>query len=311
VKEGVPFRWRTGTIDAGGVRLATFEAGSTEPGAHAVVLLHGLGHWSESAWGRLVALLDPALRYVALDLPGFGASEKPQAAYDRAFFANVLDGALDALRLERVALVGHSLGGFLAADCAARRPERVTKLALIAPGGFRPSLRFAVFGVAARLAPGVFTRPPARALVAHVLRRSVVDARVLDGDTRERAFAHAADVATRRAFAAVYADALPLFAGARATRDTLARYQGPVLCAWGARDRFIPATALRAVTRVYPGAQTLILPHSAHLPMIEEPEPLAASLRTFLAPNNGPSAHASESDGAPQRSEEREGFSQS
>ncbi|HZO92811.1 MAG TPA: alpha/beta fold hydrolase [Candidatus Baltobacteraceae bacterium] len=279
---GDPPRFRPGFVEAGGVRLAAFEAGSRDPGAPAVVLLHGLGHWSEGAWGRLIPRLDPALRYVALDLPGFGASEKPAARYDRAFFRRVVDAALDALGVARVALVGHSLGGFLAADYAGRHPERVTHLSLIAPGGFVRSLRFAAFGIAGRLAPIAFALAPSRRLVLAALRRSVVDPRALDEATVERGLALAAQRPVRRAFAGVYADALRTFARQRATRHELARYHGPVLCAWGARDRFIPARAMSAVVSVYPHARTLLLPASAHLPMLEEPESLAAVLRAFL-----------------------------
>ena len=61
-----------------------------------------------------------------------------------------------------------------------------------------------------------------------------------------------------------------------------ARYTGPVLCAWGRRDRYIPVAGLRAVKRVYPHAQTLILEDSAHQPMIEQPHLLGPTLRAFL-----------------------------
>jgi pimeloyl-ACP methyl ester carboxylesterase len=57
-----------------------------------------------------------------------------------------------------------------------------------------------------------------------------------------------------------------------------------VLCAWGRADRYLPIAALAVVQRVYPQASTLVLEHSGHLPMVEEPEPLAAVLRAFLAP---------------------------
>ncbi len=272
---GVPSRWRTGSIVAGGVRLATFET-SAPADAPAVLLLHGLGHWSEGAWDRLVARLDPALRYVALDLPGFGASEKPAARYDRAYFRRVLEEAVEALGLRCFAVVGHSLGGFLAADYAARHPERVTKLALIAPGGFARSLRTAAFGIAGIVAPAFFARVPSRRFVTRVLERSVADPRALDAATLERAVALARGERTLRlAFAAVYRDALRGLLRTEKTRAELARYRGPVFCAWGARDRFIAPRTMRAVVRVYPGARTLLLAASAHLPMLDEPDALA------------------------------------
>jgi pimeloyl-ACP methyl ester carboxylesterase len=270
-------------VRAGTVALAAFEAGSTRPDAPVVLLLHGLGHWTDAAWGRLVPRLDPAARYVAFDLPGFGESDKPEAAYDLPFFREVLDGAVAALGLERFALVGHSLGGFLAADYAGRRPERVAKLVLIAPAAFARTPRYLVYALASGAARWLFTRRPSRGFVVRTLRRSVVDPAALEPAVLERAFALSQELALRRAFAGVYSGAIQAFAQARTLHAGFARYEGPVFCAWGAHDRFIPVAALREVRRVYPRAQTLVLQNSGHLPMIEEPEPLGAALRAFLA----------------------------
>jgi abhydrolase domain-containing protein 6 len=275
--------WHARALRAGDVTLAAFETGSARPGAPAVLLLHGLGHWSEGAWGRLVPHLDPAARYVALDLPGFGASEKPEAAYDLPFFRRALDAAVAALELERFALVGHSLGGLLAADHAGRHPARVTRLALIAPPGFARSPRHLLYALAAGPARRLFARPPSRALVARILRRAVADPAALDPALVEGVFALAQEPGVRRALAGVYAGALHAYTHARSLQAGFARYGGPVFCAWGAHDRYIPSTALRAVRRVYPHARTLVLPNSGHLATIEEPEALAAALRAFLA----------------------------
>jgi pimeloyl-ACP methyl ester carboxylesterase len=275
--------WRTGTVRAAGATLATFEAGNTAPNARTLLLLHGLGHWSDAAWGRLVPHLDPSMRFVAFDLPGFGASDKPDAAYDLAFFRAAIDDAVSALGLQRFALAGHSLGGFLAADYAGRAPHRVEHLALIAPAAFARTPRFVVYGIAAGIARRLFTRRPPRRFVTRVLNRAVADVRNLDDSTMQRAHELAGDAAYRRAFAGVYSGALRTFANARALHAGFARYPGPVLCAWGRHDRYIPVSALRAVRRVYPHAQTLVLERSAHLPMIEESEQLGAALREFFA----------------------------
>ncbi len=288
VKLAAPPAWRGRTLRAGDVTLAAFEAGSSDPDAPVVLLLHGLGHWSEGAWGTLVPRLDPAARYVAFDLPGFGASEKPEAAYDLPFFRRVLDDAVAALRLERFALVGHSLGGFLAADYAGRAPARVTRLALIAPPAFARTPRHLVYALAAGPARWLFARPPSRALVTRILRRAVAEPAALDPALVEGVFARAQEPGVRRALAGVYASALHAYTHARPLQAGFARYTGPVFCAWGAHDRYIPVSALRAVQRVYPHAQTLVLQHSGHLATVEEPELLGAALRAFLGADPGP-----------------------
>ena len=278
----VPSPWRTGRVRAADATLATYEAGSDAPDAPVALLLHGLGHWTDAAWGRLLPQLDPALRYVAFDLPGFGASDKPDAAFDLPYFRRVLDDVVAALGLERFALVGHSLGGFIAADYAGAHPARVTHLALIAPAAFARTPRHLVYALAGGFARPLFERRPSRRTVVRVLLRSVLDPNALEPADVERAYELSQDPALRRAFAGVYAGAIRAFARARELHAGFARYPGRVFCAWGAHDRYIALAALRDVVRIYPNATTLILNNSGHLPMIEEPQALAASLREFL-----------------------------
>ncbi len=278
----VPSPWRAGRLRAAGAMLATYETGSDIPGAPAVLLLHGLGHWTGAAWGRLVPQLDQAVRYVAFDLPGFGASDKPDAAFDLAYFRRVLDDAVAELRLDRFALIGHSLGGFIAADYAGAHPARVTHLALIAPAAFARTARHLLFALAGGFARPLFERRPSRRFVVRMLLRSVLDPNTLEPADIERAYELSQEPSLRKAFARVYAGAIHAFARACELHAGFTRYTGPVLCAWGAHDRYINVAALRDVVRIYPQAKTLVLNKSGHLPMVEEPHALAASLRDFL-----------------------------
>lgn len=283
VSAAVPSAWRARRIRAAGVTLAAYETGSGASDAPAVLLLHGLGHWTDAVWSPLVAHLDPALRYAAFDLPGFGASEKPDVRYDRAFFRRVVDEAANALGLETFALVGHSLGGFIAADWAGANADRVRRLALIAPAAFSRTPRHLLYALIARGAARHLSVPvPPRGLVVRMLHRAVAEPSAIDEAHVERAYELAQDLAVRRAFAGVYANALEAFAGTRSLREHFARYTGPVFCAWGRHDRYIPLSSLNDVRRVYPHAETLILDHSGHLPTLEEPETLGAALRSFL-----------------------------
>ncbi len=106
----------------------------------AVVLVHGLGGFAE-AWRHNVDYLGRQATVYALDLPGFGLSGKPRATYDLPFFAQALRGFVNGLALGRVALVGHSLGGAVAAAYAIAYPadvERVALLGAVMPGfGYR------------------------------------------------------------------------------------------------------------------------------------------------------------------------------
>ncbi len=113
------------------------QAGGQRPGT-AVVMLHGGGPGASgmSNFGRNVPVFAEHFRTLAVDQPGFGKSDKP--AVERNYFtfaAQALAGLLDELGIDRVHLVGNSLGGGTAVRFALRYPERTARLVLMAPGG--------------------------------------------------------------------------------------------------------------------------------------------------------------------------------
>jgi len=278
----VSVAWRERLLGPPGERLALFETGSTGPDAPVVLLVHGLGHWTQAAWDPIVPYLDPAWRIVALDLPGFGSSEKPDARYDAAFFAAALDRVAAELP-RRFALAGHSLGGAIAARYAAAYPERVTKLALLAPAGFLrvASIVYAVLGSAP--AQWLLQRRPSRGFIDRILRDSVVDPRAIDPAIRERAFALSQEPAMRRSFARVYAAAMREFADSQRIAEQLRTWTGPTLIVWGREDRYVPLRALRDTKAVYPGAESVIFERAGHVVMADKPAECGAALRAFLA----------------------------
>lgn len=98
------------------------------------MLLHALGE-SALDWRWVLPALARTHRVYALDLPGFGYSAKPSADYSPAFFASFVGAYLDALGLERTALVGNSLGGLVALRLALSEPARVSALGLVSSAG--------------------------------------------------------------------------------------------------------------------------------------------------------------------------------
>lgn len=110
-------------VDAGGVRLAVYEAGEGPP----VILVHG---WPEIAWSwknQIGALADAGFRAIALDLKGFGASDAPRdpALYDIWRLTDDLVALLDALALDRAVFCGHDWGGAIVWPMAQLHPDRV------------------------------------------------------------------------------------------------------------------------------------------------------------------------------------------
>ncbi|MGQ0703713.1 MAG: alpha/beta fold hydrolase, partial [Gemmatimonadales bacterium] len=129
-------RHRAEWLAVDGVRLRTVRAGT---GDTTLVLLHGYGE-SLTTWRAVFDRLAERHRVVALDLPGFGESDKPDSSYALPAITQRLGRFLDRWTEGPVVLVGHSMGGELAAQLALDRPDRVRLLVLIAPAGYRVGL---------------------------------------------------------------------------------------------------------------------------------------------------------------------------
>jgi pimeloyl-ACP methyl ester carboxylesterase len=118
---------RTAKIEVGNLSVAVDDAGDGPP----VVLLHGLA-CGRRMWFHQIRALRRRFRVIAYDLRGHGQTDAPAAAtdYSAALLARDLTGVLDALKIERAAIVGFSLGGGPALALAASKPERVSRLVL-------------------------------------------------------------------------------------------------------------------------------------------------------------------------------------
>ncbi|TIO55103.1 MAG: alpha/beta fold hydrolase [Mesorhizobium sp.] len=108
-------------------------------GSKTIVFLHGFGS-CHSIWRDVIAVLTPRARTLAYDLPGHGNSLECQMAGGARQAARAILTDLADRRLDKVHLVGHSMGGAIATLMALAEPERVASLTLLAPGGFGPEI---------------------------------------------------------------------------------------------------------------------------------------------------------------------------
>src|SRR3989442_1523924 len=132
------------TISVLGLRTRVLEAnpgagGQRPPTRDAIVLVHGVGGWAENWRAVMPPLAATGRRVIAVDLPGFGESQRPgRVSYfgpDGAFYTRFVLAAMDALGIEHAHLVGNSLGGSIVGTVAFTSPERVRSVTLAAGGG--------------------------------------------------------------------------------------------------------------------------------------------------------------------------------
>ena len=116
--------------------LDSIDIAYVDEGSGPVVLfVHGLGS-NLQAWKKTIDGLKAHHRCIAIDLPGYGKSSGGNLPYGMSFFADALIGVVEALELEEVSLVGHSMGGQVSMHVALRQHPSIKRLALMAPAGF-------------------------------------------------------------------------------------------------------------------------------------------------------------------------------
>jgi pimeloyl-ACP methyl ester carboxylesterase len=256
----------------------------------ATLLIHGLGGFAES-WRHTVAALAPHATVIAVDLPGFGQSAKPRGRYTLAFFAEALEGLLRVLDVERVRLVGHSLGGGIATAFSLAHPHRVERLALIGatiPGfAIQPSALYRLMacpGLGELLSSFVTRRICAVALQRCLYAPNPAEIAFLvehEYAVRTTREGRAAYLATLRGVKADFTVSAPAY------RAALADWDGPTLVIHGRQDRVVPIQHAEIAAQGIRGARTRWLDGCGHFPQIEHADVVNGWLGEFLLAGAG------------------------
>lgn len=276
----------SGQTQVEGLAIHYREAGSGPP----VLLLHG---WptSSALWRNVMPPMAAHNRVVAIDLPGFGRSDKPlDASYSFRFFDRILDGFLEQLQIDRLGLVVHDLGGPVGLHWAVQRLERIERLALLNTLVYpRPSWAVIAFVAAARL-PGLRSLLTSPWGLERALHLGVVDPGRLADDAVESFQAPFRERDARRALAKAGIGLHP--GGLRTIAEGLPAYEGPLRIVYGAQDRILPdieRTVARLSTEL-PQAEVTALPGCGHFLQEERPEHLGELLAAFFGGEGSVSA---------------------
>jgi 4,5:9,10-diseco-3-hydroxy-5,9,17-trioxoandrosta-1(10),2-diene-4-oate hydrolase len=253
------------------LKLHYHEAGEGEP----VVMLHGGGPGA-SAWsnfGRNLPVFAESHRTLLVDQPGFGQSDKPEITGQFfTFSADRLVQLLDTLGIQRVHLVGNSLGGGTAVRFALRYPDRAGRLVLMAPGGlgvnvFSPDptegiKRLYAFGAP----PG-----PSREKLATFLRTLVFDQSLVTDELVDERFQVAADPESLRAMASMGKSftSPETFEEGMLWREAY-RLRQRVLLVWGREDRVNPLDGALLALKMIPRAQLHVFGRCGHWAQLEK-----------------------------------------
>jgi pimeloyl-ACP methyl ester carboxylesterase len=274
-----PGRLRFDSVRTRKASLSILRAGSGEP----LICIHGLGGTKASFLPTVAALADRH-RVIAMDLPGFGESNKPiTAPYDAPYFARSVTSLMDALEIDSAHVIGNSLGGRVAIEMGLLDPERVRSLVLLSPalawlrdrplkwllqlplprlGLIQPTPRWAAEPIVRRLIPGA--------------ERGWVAAGV---DEFLRCYL------TPRGRAAFYESLRNIYLDEPNGEDGFWTRLGDLECdtmfIWGRNDTLVPLAFMKHVERVLPRARHIEL-DCGHVPQLERPRETHAVIREFV-----------------------------
>jgi pimeloyl-ACP methyl ester carboxylesterase len=286
--------WRSylSDIELGGRRVHFVDAG--EGDGPPVVLVHGLaGNWQN--WLENIPRLARERRVIAPDLFGFGESERPAERISMSGYGRTVNELCAGLGLGEVALVGNSMGGFVAAETAIQFPERVERLVLVSAAGITSSnLRrepAMAWGRAAMMAGSrgaaekrmAVLRPRLRHLVFSTIMRhpSLIAPEMLwemSAGGGRSAFRPALEAILDYDY-----------------RERLPEIRCPTLVVWGEEDMLLPVRDAEEYERQIPDARRIVLKDTGHVPMIERPRTFNDHLIEFLGePRRGQSGEVGE-----------------
>jgi len=253
----------------------------------ALLLLHGLG-CDHTTWNPVIDRLAESFTVIAPDLLGHGRSDKPRADYSVGGYANGMRDLLTVLGIDRVTVVGHSLGGGVAMQFAYQFPERTERLVLVAPGGLGPEVTPLIRAVTTpgfHQVMGLLTLPGIRhagLLGLHTLSRLPSPA---TRDLGEVAHIYEsfrdpdARAAIRHVVRAVVDWRGQIITMADRAYLTAAM---PICVVWGDEDHVIPTHQARSVAVLAPDARIELLADSGHFPHKDHPEVFAEIVEDFV-----------------------------
>jgi pimeloyl-ACP methyl ester carboxylesterase len=264
-------------VEVDGRPINYAELGSGPP----LLLVHGLaGSWQN--WLETIPYFARTRRVLALDLPGFGESPMPAEHISIPGYGRLLDAFCEAVGVDRAAVIGNSMGGFIAAELAIQFPHRVDRLVLVSAAGITAEhqhnervlalmrrLEFVFVWAVTHPSPEFLLRPRARRAARFVFAHPErIPGALLAENARgsgKPGFIDALDALT----------SYPI-------RDRLKEISAPTLVVWGASDRLVPTRDADVFEELIPDARKVIYEDTGHVPQLERPERLNRDVEAFL-----------------------------
>jgi 2-hydroxy-6-oxonona-2,4-dienedioate hydrolase len=236
-----------------------------------LLLLHGLGGSIES-WNNNINFLSTKFRIIALDLPGFGLSDKPKISYSIKFYVNFLEKFIQRIKLNHLFIIGSSLGGHIAVEFTVINRKMVDKLILISPAGSLPKSFKGTKELKRyfRIVNARSSEEISRILIS-------IDNSMVNRSYAESMYERLSLPGAKQAFIS----ALKGSARAQRYNNQLEKIDTSMLLIWGKKDRMIPLKFIRPFME-HGNSRIIIIENCGHRPHVENPRLFNKVVKDFL-----------------------------
>ncbi len=269
-------------VKVGSINTRFWASGDQGP---PVILVHGLGGSVEN-WVYNIEPLAQRHRVYALDLKGFGRTDKTPLLREMEELMQFVIDFMEVQEIPKASLVGNSLGGGIVLSIAIRSPEKVDKLVLVDNAGMGRDV-IIDFKLVSIPVLGELLSRVSRKSVADLWRKIVFDPSLVTDELIEETFklatlpgAHKALLTTLRAGIGIRGQRAHL---TRQILDGLSGIKASTLIFWGQQDRIIPVSHAHIATAKIPGARLQIYDRCGHMPQLERPDEFNELVLEFLA----------------------------
>jgi pimeloyl-ACP methyl ester carboxylesterase len=247
-----------------------------------IILIHGYLS-SVFSFRQLIPLLCDRFSVYALDLPGFGESDKSKTfSYSLANYGELIQSFMDRMGIETAALIGHSMGGQVALHAAKQSPSRVTKLILLASSGYlKPFKKRLIWLSYMPFFTWWVRRTFEQRNAWEVLKQVVYDASIIDQTMVDSYVAPMKSSSFYRAMIGLLREH-----GGDLTEDDLRTINVPSQLIWGRQDQIVPLAVGERLNKDLPGASLHVFDNTGHLLPEEKPQEVFEKIEAFLTEKN-------------------------
>jgi 2-hydroxy-6-oxonona-2,4-dienedioate hydrolase len=256
-------------ITANGNKIRYIEEGDSK---NTIILLHGLGGMAER-WLPVVPFLSKKYRVIALDLIGYGQSDKPQVDYTPEFFRDSVLGFLEALSLQKAFMVGTSLGGEIVAECAATQNPLIKKIVMVAPAGIMKNHTpvLDAYTMAALY--------PNHESVKIAYQMMMGENKEISSQSVENFISNMTGPNSKM----VFLSTLLGMKNSPVITEKLKLIKVPTLLIWGNEDKMIPIKYSKGFVNSIPSCDFVVMNGCGHTPYEEKPDEFSKLVLDFLS----------------------------